>query len=87
MEIKILLHFILVLVLAPLLLGIIAKTKAVFAGRWGAPLLQPYYDIWKLFGKGNVYSNSTTWIFQGHKSIYSLRNQQVVPHQIESRSR
>ena len=51
------------LIAAPLLLGIINKTKAGFAGRTGQPLLQSYYDIWKLFHKGAVYSRSTSWIF------------------------
>ncbi len=51
------------LIAAPLLLGIINRTKAGFAGRTGQPLLQPYYDIWKLFHKGAVYSRSTSWIF------------------------
>jgi len=52
------------IVTAPLLLGIINRTKAVFAGRTGQPILQPYYDIWKLFRKGAVYSRSTSWIFR-----------------------
>lgn len=56
-------NLILGLVAAPLLLGIINKTKAGFAGRAGQPLLQPYYDLWKLFHKGAVYSRSTSWIF------------------------
>lgn len=64
MGIAVLVHISMVLVLSPLLLGIIGKTKAFFAGRWGPPLLQAYYDIWKLFRKGNVYSAATTWIFQ-----------------------
>ncbi len=64
MGIQILLHISLVLIFSPLLLGIIGKTKAFFSGRWGAPLLQPYYDIGKLFRKGNVYSTTSTWIFQ-----------------------
>src|SRR5476651_1147727 len=64
MGLQILVHISVVLVSSPLLLGIIGKTKAFFAGRWGPPLLQPYYDIGKLFRKGNVYSTSTTWIFQ-----------------------
>src|SRR5262245_7702489 len=55
---------ILALVLAPLMLGIINRTKAVFAGRVGPPLLQPYYDLRKLLGKGTVYSQSTTWLFR-----------------------
>ncbi|MGD9873967.1 MAG: respiratory chain complex I subunit 1 family protein [Kiritimatiellia bacterium] len=52
------------LVLAPLLPGIINKTKAVFAGRRGPPVLQTYYDILKLLRKGAVYSRTTTWIFR-----------------------
>ncbi|OGX07509.1 MAG: hydrogenase [Omnitrophica WOR_2 bacterium GWA2_47_8] len=64
MGIQILLHLSVVLILSPLLMGIIGKTKAFFAGRWGPPLLQVYYDIGKLFRKGNVYSTTTTWIFQ-----------------------
>ncbi len=35
------LHVLCVLLFPPLLLGIINKTKAVFAGRVGPPLLQP----------------------------------------------
>src|SRR5438552_17432634 len=54
----------LALVLAPLLLGIISRTKAFFAGRVGPPLLQPYYDLRKLLGKGAVYSKTTTWVFR-----------------------
>jgi formate hydrogenlyase subunit 4 len=47
-----------------LLLGVITKTKALAAGRKGAPLLQPYYDLVKLFRKGMVISSTTTWIFR-----------------------
>ncbi|MEN6626369.1 MAG: NADH-quinone oxidoreductase subunit H [Candidatus Sumerlaeia bacterium] len=50
--------------LAPLLLGMINRTKAVMAGRRGQPLLQPYYDLRKLLGKGAVYSRTTTWVFK-----------------------
>lgn len=64
MGIQILLHISLVMIFSPLLVGIIGKTKAFFAGRVGAPLLQPYYDIGKLFSRGNVYSSTATWIFQ-----------------------
>ena len=58
-----LVHIVLVLGLPPLVLGVIGKTKALFAGRVGPPLLQPYYDLVKLFGKGSVFSSTTTWIF------------------------
>lgn len=52
------------LILAPILLGIINRVKAGFAGRVGQPLLQPYYDIFKLLKKGLVYSTTTSWIFR-----------------------
>jgi formate hydrogenlyase subunit 4 len=50
--------------LAPLLFGLINRTKAFFAGRTGPPLLQPYFDLWKLLQKGAVYSRTTTWVFR-----------------------
>ena len=55
---------VLAMLLAPLMFGIINRTKAVFAGRTGQPLLQTYYDISKFFQKGAVYSNTTTWVFR-----------------------
>ena len=58
-----LIHILLVVGLPPLLLGVIAKTKAVFAGRVGAPVLQPYYDLIKLWSKETLLSGTTTWIF------------------------
>jgi formate hydrogenlyase subunit 4 len=57
-------HVLLAFSLPPLLLGVIGKTKAVFAGRVGAPLLQPYHDLLKLFRKGSVLSTTTTWVFR-----------------------
>jgi formate hydrogenlyase subunit 4 len=47
----------------PLLLGVIARTKAVFAGRVGPPLFQPYHDLLKLARKGTVRSATTSWVF------------------------
>jgi formate hydrogenlyase subunit 4 len=57
-------HVLAALALPPLLLGVINKTKALFAGRIGPPLLQPYYDLIKLFQKGSVFSTTTTWVFR-----------------------
>ena len=59
-----LLHVLLVAALPPLLLGIINRTKAFFGGRQGPPLLQPYFDLWRLLRKGSVLSTTTTWIFR-----------------------
>ncbi|OHB55735.1 MAG: hydrogenase [Planctomycetes bacterium GWF2_42_9] len=50
--------------LAPMLLGVINRIKANFAGRKGLPILQPYYDLWRLFHKGAVYSTTTSMIFK-----------------------
>lgn len=60
----IIIHCAVALLFPPLLLGVIAKTKAAFAGRLGAPYLQPYYDLLKLFRKGSVFSTTTTWVFR-----------------------
>jgi formate hydrogenlyase subunit 4 len=57
-------NILLMLVLSPLLFGVINRTKAFFAGRRGQPLLQTYYDLFKLFNKGVVYSRTTSWIFR-----------------------
>jgi formate hydrogenlyase subunit 4 len=59
-----LIHIFLALVMPPLLLGVIGKTKAAFAGRVGAPFLQPYYDILRLLRKGTVFSTTTSWVFR-----------------------
>jgi formate hydrogenlyase subunit 4 len=54
----------LAMVLAPLIQGVINRTKAIAAGRIGQPLLQTYHDLWKLLRKGAIYSETTTWIFR-----------------------
>jgi formate hydrogenlyase subunit 4 len=57
-------HVVLALVMPPLLFGVIAKTKALFAGRVGPPVLQLYFDLAKLARKGSVFSTTTTWVFR-----------------------
>src|SRR5260370_40691797 len=52
------------LLLAPLLLGIINRTKALIAGRRGPSLLQPYWDISKYLRRGAVYGDVTSWVFR-----------------------
>ncbi|NQU41872.1 NADH-quinone oxidoreductase subunit H [bacterium] len=58
------LHVLLALALAPLLPGVINRTKAWFGGRHGRPLFQLYYDLAKLARKSAVYSRTTTWVFR-----------------------
>lgn len=64
MIIRLFWHMVLLFGLSPLLLGVIGKTKALFGGRKGPPVLQHYYDIAKLFRKGMVISRTTTWLFR-----------------------
>jgi len=58
-----LIHILLLLTMPPLLLGVINRVKALFAGRYGPPLLQLYYDLWRLLRKGSVFSTTTSWVF------------------------
>lgn len=57
------------LILAPQLPGIINRTKAIFAGRKGPPLVQGYVDLAKLLSKAAVYSRTTTWIFRAGPTV------------------
>lgn len=56
--------YLLALIAAPILLGVINRTKAFFAGRRGQPVFQAYRDIFKLLQKSAVYSGTTTWVFK-----------------------
>ena len=58
------LYWFLGITLAPLMMGIINRTKAFFGGRKGQPLLQDYHDLFKLLKKGAVYSRTSTWVFR-----------------------
>ncbi|MEO1816001.1 MAG: NADH-quinone oxidoreductase subunit H [Acetobacterium sp.] len=53
-----------VILAAPLVNGIIKKIKALTQKRTGAPLLQMYYDLFKLFKKTSVVSDVSSWIFR-----------------------
>ena len=57
------LFFILAVVLAPLLLGIVNQTKAFFAGRRGPGFFRLYFDLWKLLRKSCPRSTTSTWLF------------------------
>lgn len=54
----------LVLVAAPALPGLATRTRALFTGRRGAPVLQLYRDLAKLLRKNVVYSRATTPVFK-----------------------
>jgi formate hydrogenlyase subunit 4 len=58
------LQVVFILAVPPVMLGVIGKTKAWFAGRVGPPVLQPYRDLFKLLRKRSVLSRTTTWVFR-----------------------
>jgi hypothetical protein len=56
--------------IAPFLLpGLINKSKALWAGRHGAPIWQPGYDFLKLLRKGQVISKTTSFAFRLAPSV------------------
>jgi formate hydrogenlyase subunit 4 len=52
------------LVCAPLLQGVLARFEEIIQGKHGTSIFQPYYDIWKLFGKDEVVSEESSWVFR-----------------------
>lgn len=52
------------ILLAPLVNGIIKKIKAFSQKRKGPPVLQLYYDLYKLMKKDTVVSEVSSWIFK-----------------------
>jgi formate hydrogenlyase subunit 4 len=59
-----LLQMFLVVLIAPLVLGVVRKVKARLLRRIGPPLLQPYRDLWKLMHKEAVVANSASWLYR-----------------------
>jgi formate hydrogenlyase subunit 4 len=57
-------QMLLVLALAPLLLGVTRKVKARLLRRIGPPLWQPYVDLWKLMHKEAVVAHNASWIYR-----------------------
>ena len=50
--------------------GIIIRTKSILSGRKGPGIFQPMKDVWRLFRKGAVYSETSSFIFQIAPTIY-----------------
>jgi formate hydrogenlyase subunit 4 len=54
----------LVLVVAPLVLGVTRKVKARLLRRIGPDVWQPYRDLWKLLHKEAVLAHNASWIYR-----------------------
>ena len=61
--------FLCLLILPLFFIGLINKTKAIFQGKKGASVFQPYFDFVKLIKKGEVISETTSFVFQVMPSI------------------
>jgi formate hydrogenlyase subunit 4 len=64
------LSLVLIILAAVYFPGVIVKVKAIFSGRKGPGILQPWFDISRLLKKGSVYSNSSSYIFQIGAPVY-----------------
>jgi formate hydrogenlyase subunit 4 len=57
-------QMLLVLALAPLLIGFVRKVKARLVRRQGPPLVQPYRDLIRLMRKEVVLAENASWLFR-----------------------
>jgi len=62
--ILIILQLILFILIAPLISGVVSKLKNNIRMRKGQSIFQPYYNLAKLFSKGEVVSETASWIFK-----------------------
>ena len=60
----IILQLLLFVIVAPLISGLVTKVKNNLRMRQGQSIFQPYYNLVKLFRKGEVVSDTASWIFK-----------------------
>ena len=53
-----------VIVFAPLAVGMLNRLKEIVQSKRGPSILQPYRDLWKLFHKDEILSEESSWIFR-----------------------
>jgi len=64
------LSLILILIAAAFFTGVIIRVKSISSGRKGPGIFQPLFDVARLFKKGVVYSETTSFVFQIAPTIY-----------------
>jgi formate hydrogenlyase subunit 4 len=57
-------QMVLVVAIAPAVLGLTRKVKARLLRRIGPPVLQPYSDLWKLMHKEAVLAENASWVYR-----------------------
>ncbi len=58
------LQMLMVLLLAPMLVGLVRKVKSRLLRRQGPPILQPYRDLLRLLRKEAVLAENASWLFR-----------------------
>jgi formate hydrogenlyase subunit 4 len=58
------------LICAPLIAGIVNKTKAFLQKRQGASIFQEYFDLWKWWRKPVIVTKYTSWVFLVAPIVY-----------------
>jgi formate hydrogenlyase subunit 4 len=66
-----LLQLALLVVIAPGVNGLLKRSKAILQGRHGPPLLQPYFDLFKLLRKDEVVSEHASAVFRWAPAVYA----------------
>lgn len=64
------LSLVLILIVSFFFTGVILRVKSISSGRKGPGIFQPIKDVWRLFQKGSVYSQTTSFVFQIAPVIY-----------------
>ena len=64
------LSLILILIAAAFFTGVIIRVKSISSGRKGPGIFQPLFDVVRLFKKGVVYSETTSFDFKIAPTIY-----------------
>ena len=64
------LSLLLIILAATFFTGIIIRTKSIASGRKGPGIFQPIKDVVRLFKKGSVFSETTSFVFQIAPTIY-----------------
>ena len=69
---KLILQLLIIILLSPLFTGIIRKIKSKVQHKIGAPIIQPYFNLMKLFKKDIVASSTASWIYFITPYIYFI---------------
>ena len=64
------LSLVLIILAAAFFTGIVIRTKSIASGRKGPEVFQPLKDVLRLFRKGAVYSETTSFVFRIAPTIY-----------------